>query len=69
MLLFLNLFNVKLSMRILTRFLKEETATSAVEYAVILALIVAVCVVAITELGNASYDALWDVVEALEDEE
>jgi pilus assembly protein Flp/PilA len=39
----------------LTRFLKEEDGPTAVEYAVMLALIIVVCIVAITSLGsNAS---------------
>ena len=44
----------------------SEEATSAVEYAVGLALIIVVCIVAITAVGEAAYDALWDAVEALE---
>ena len=54
-------------MRSISRVLRDETAASAVEYAVILALIASVCIVAVTELGNASYDALWEVVDALEE--
>ena len=44
----------------------EEQATSAVEYAVMLSLIVVVCIVALVGLAEAAYDALWDAVEALE---
>lgn len=51
------------------RFLFLEGATSAVEYAVMLALIVVVAIVAIVGLGEAAYDALWDAVEALEETE
>ena len=36
----------------LTRFLKAEDGPTAVEYAVMLALIVVVCITAITALGN-----------------
>jgi len=46
--------------------LSEDQASSAVEYAVVLALIVVVCAVAAAGLGEAAYDALWDVAEALE---
>jgi pilus assembly protein Flp/PilA len=39
----------------LTRFLKDESGPTAVEYAVMLALIIVVCITAITALGsNAS---------------
>lgn len=48
------------------RLLQNDDATSAVEYAVLLALIVAVCLTVVMTLGEASYDALWDVVEALD---
>lgn len=44
----------------------SEEASSAVEYAVVLALIVVVCIVAITAVGEAAYDAIWAAAEALE---
>jgi pilus assembly protein Flp/PilA len=47
-------------------FLLDEDASTAVEYAVMLALIVAVCVVSITAVGEAAYEALWDAVEVLD---
>ena len=36
----------------LTRFLKDESGPTAVEYAVMLALIIVVCITAITALGT-----------------
>jgi len=36
----------------MVRFLKQEDGPTAVEYAVMLALIIVVCLVAITTLGN-----------------
>ncbi len=47
-------------------FFWSEEASSAVEYVVILSLIVAVCLVAVMAVGEAAYGALWDAVEALE---
>ena len=55
-----------IAMKVLYRLLRVDEGTSAVEYAILLALIVSVCVVAVTELGNSSYHAIWDVVDALE---
>jgi pilus assembly protein Flp/PilA len=51
----------------LKRFCVSETGTSAVEYAVMLALIIVVCLVALDSLGRASYEALWQVVDVLEE--
>ncbi len=48
------------------RFLDAECGTSAVEYAVMLAVIITVCFVALQSLGDASYQALWAVVDSLE---
>jgi pilus assembly protein Flp/PilA len=45
-------------MRVLTRFLKSEDATTAVEYAVMLALIMITCLVAIRALGDSS-SGMW----------
>ncbi|MEM9413759.1 MAG: Flp family type IVb pilin [Planctomycetota bacterium] len=39
-------------------FLKDESGPTAVEYAVILGLLVALCIVAIGTLGTASFD-MW----------
>jgi len=47
-------------------FMFSEEATSAVEYAVVLALIVVVCIIAIMAVGENAFVAFWDVVEALE---
>lgn len=46
--------------------ISSDEAASAVEYAMMLALIVVVCIVAITAVGEAAYDVLWDVAESLE---
>lgn len=48
--------------------LKSEDGTSAVEYAMVLALIVVVCIGAITTIGESMHDAMWDVAESLEQE-
>jgi len=39
------------------RFLREENGPTAVEYAVMLALIVAVCLVSINSMANATADS------------
>ena len=49
----------------LVRFLKNEDGPTAVEYAVMLALIIVVCVAAITALGsnaNVTFSAVGDAV-------
>ncbi len=43
-------------LRPLVSFLKKEDGPTAVEYAVMLALIVVVCIVAITSLGQTTRD-------------
>ncbi len=43
------------------RFLKEEDGPTAVEYAVMLALIVVVCIVAITALGSNANETFGNV--------
>jgi pilus assembly protein Flp/PilA len=45
----------------LVRFLREEDGPTAVEYAVMLALIVVVCLVAITALGTNANQVFSDV--------
>jgi pilus assembly protein Flp/PilA len=45
---------MKSSLRSVVRFLKREDGPTAVEYAVMLALIVVVCLVAITAIGTSS---------------
>jgi len=51
---------------VLRKFYACEDGTSAVEYTVMLALIVVFCIFSIEAVGLATYDALWDAVEALE---
>ncbi|MEM9368667.1 MAG: Flp family type IVb pilin [Planctomycetota bacterium] len=51
------------SIRSLTR---DESGVSAVEYAMLLALIVMACVVSAGAIGDAAHGAMWDVVETLE---
>ena len=49
----------------LARFVKEEDGPTAVEYAVMLALIIVVCITAITTLGtnaNATFQAVGNQV-------
>jgi pilus assembly protein Flp/PilA len=43
------------------RFLKKEDGPTAVEYAVMLALIIVVCIVAITSLGSNSNETFGNV--------
>lgn len=45
-------------MRIIRQFLHDEQATTAVEYAVMLALILLVCIVGVAAFGN-SQDSYW----------
>ena len=47
-------------------FIDDESGPTAVEYAVMLALIVFVCASAVSGIGQATYDSLWMVVESLE---
>ncbi len=47
------------------RFIQEEEGATAVEYAVMLVLIVVVCLVAITLVGNRANNAFEQVGEAL----
>ena len=44
------------------RFLKKEDGPTAVEYAVMLALIIVVCIIAITTLGSNSNRTFGNVV-------
>ena len=48
------------------RFIVEECGPTAVEYAVMLALIIVVCASAVSSIGSMAYKSLWTVVEALE---
>jgi len=45
------------------RFMKDEEGATAVEYGVLVALIIAVCVVIISVLGNRINDAFNKVVQ------
>lgn len=47
-------------------FLKSEDGPTAVEYAIMLALIVIVCLTAITAVGNAANSAFENVADKLE---
>lgn len=44
----------------LTRFLAEDDGTTAVEYAVMLALIIAVCITAVASVGSTNDGSLKD---------
>ena len=50
-----------------TRFLKSEDGPTAVEYAVMLALIVIVCLTAISAVGSNASSAFNDIANDLED--
>jgi Flp pilus assembly pilin Flp len=43
-----------------------RSGASTVEYAVMLALIIVIAVVAVDQLGASVYNSLWETVEALE---
>jgi pilus assembly protein Flp/PilA len=51
--------------RKLVRFLKSEDGPTAVEYAVMLALIIVVCLVAITQLGNEANNSFSTTADKL----
>lgn len=48
------------------RFFKEDSGPTAVEYAVMLALIIVVCASTVGSVGKAAYESLWQVVEVLD---
>ncbi len=50
-----------------TRFLKSEDGPTAVEYAVMLALIVIVCLTAIEQIGHNANHAFEDIADDLND--
>ena len=52
--------------RSLVRFLKSEDGPTAVEYAVMLALIIVVCLVAITALGSTTSQTFNTVTDRLQ---
>jgi pilus assembly protein Flp/PilA len=49
----------------LVRFLKDESGPTAVEYAVMLALIIVVCIAAITALGSNANNTFTSVGNAI----
>jgi pilus assembly protein Flp/PilA len=53
-------------LRSAVRFLKCEDGPTAVEYAVMLALIIVVCLVAITALGTATSNKFRTVADAID---
>jgi pilus assembly protein Flp/PilA len=50
----------------ISRFIADESGPTAVEYAIMLALIIMVCVSTIASVGTSAYSSLWDAVEALD---
>jgi pilus assembly protein Flp/PilA len=56
---------MKATLKNIVNFLKREDGPTAVEYAVMLALIVVVCIAAITAIGGASNDTFSSVGSAL----
>lgn len=54
--------------RILSRFLIEEDGPTAVEYAVMLALIIVVCIVAIRTLGTTASSTFQQAATAIQNQ-
>jgi len=52
-------------MHLLQRLLKEESGTTAVEYAVMLALIIAACMTAVSSVGSTNDGSLKDSMNKL----
>lgn len=48
--------------RKIANFLRDESGPTAVEYAIMMALIIAVCITAITSLGNATSASITNSV-------
>ncbi len=44
-------------LNLIKRFVKEEEGATMVEYALMIALIAVVCIIAVTALGDGAYDA------------
>jgi pilus assembly protein Flp/PilA len=55
-----------MSIRRIRRFLTDEDGPTAVEYAVMLALVVAVCLVSIQALGTATTASFSNMADSLE---
>jgi pilus assembly protein Flp/PilA len=53
------------ALRSVVRFLKREDGPTAVEYAIMLALIIVVCIAAITTIGTKANDTFTTVGNAL----
>ncbi len=51
---------------VICRFLKDETGPTAVEYAVMLSLIIVVCASTVGTVGTAAFSSFWQVVEVLD---
>lgn len=47
-------------------FLRDESGPTAVEYAIMLAMIIVVSLSTMQALGNTMYQSLWTVVDTLE---
>ena len=56
---------MKSTLKSVVKFLKREDGPTAVEYAVMLALIVVVCIAAITAIGSASNQTFSSVGSAI----
>ena len=52
-------------MKALQRFLREEDGPTAVEYAVMLALIIIVCLASISVVGQFAHDSFMDSSDAI----
>lgn len=50
----------------LIKLFREEDGPTAVEYAVMLALIIILCASTIGSIGSNAYQSLWKIVETLE---
>ncbi len=56
---------MKTTLKSLVKFLKREDGPTAVEYAVMLALIIVVCIAAVTAIGGASNQTFSKVGSAI----
>jgi len=46
-------------------FIVDECGSTAVEYAVMSALIIVVCASVVSSVGNAAYESFWKIAEGL----
>jgi len=53
------------ALKVVVQFLKREDGPTAVEYAVMLALIIVVCIAAVTTIGSAANDTFSSVGSTL----